>query len=405
MMKITKTIRNLVHIFCLVLIAFVQNVSWSQPTERTIEEIKLEAQSRADRGAYPMGGLDSQDVARALSLIKTRDRDDWAQGWSSVAQEYMQKAIQTSDPAISSQFYKRAWRLYYMAQWPVPNSEGKLQAYSNALKAYVLYAQSLRPQLSVVKIPFEGGYITGYLRLPVSSNPVPLILAISGLDSRKETVAESYSQILKHGVGFLALDGPGTGQAPIKVSQSAERMFSAVLDYLQTLPEVDHSRIIVSGVSFGGYWSSKLAVTQRARLLGSVSQSPPVDEFFSTKFLLQNTLGNKEYLFDLAPAFVNVFEGASSVEDLQRLMPAMSLKAQGLLSKPTPPMLIVAGAKDTQVPLSDIELLMRSGDSPRELWLNPTGGHLGRDKGGWTDPVIFSKVIIPWELRLIEQSR
>jgi hypothetical protein len=83
----------------------------------------------------------------------------------------------------------------------------------------------------------------------------------------------------------------------------------------------------------------------------------------------------------------------------------MSLKVQGLLDKPTTPMLVVGGAKDTQVPLSDLELLMRTGDVPKELWLNPRGGHLGRERLGWTDPVIFSKIIIPWELRLLDNLK
>jgi hypothetical protein len=83
----------------------------------------------------------------------------------------------------------------------------------------------------------------------------------------------------------------------------------------------------------------------------------------------------------------------------------MSLKKQGLLGKPTAPMLIVAGAKDTQTPIEDAELLLRSGDVPKDAWINPRGGHLGRESTGWIDPVIFTKVIIPWELRLIEQSR
>jgi pimeloyl-ACP methyl ester carboxylesterase len=231
-----------------------------------------------------------------------------------------------------------------------------------------------------------------------------MILAISGLDSRKETVADSYGEILSHGVGFIAVDSPGTGQAPVKVSLNAERMFSAVLDYLATLPQVDTQRIIVSGVSFGGYWASKLAFVERNRLMGSVAQSPPIDEFFSEKFLREGTMGNKEYLFDLAPAFINVFEGAQTVDDLARLMPAMSLKAMGLLSRSTPPMLVVGGVKDTQVPMVDLELLMRSGDMPKDAWINPLGGHLGREAKGWTDPVIFSKVIVPWELRLIEAS-
>ena len=35
------------------------------------------------------------------------------------------------------------------------------------------------------------------------------------------------------------------------------------------------------------------------------------------------------------------------------------------------------------------------GDVPKDAWINPSGGHLGREKNGWTDPVIFQKVIAP----------
>ena len=386
--------------------ACLQFDSWAQVAERTIDEVKQESLARAQRGAYPLGGLDPADVAQALDRIKTSDRDDWASGWSQVAERYMEQGRVAGSAAQAAMAYKKAWRLFYFAQWPVPNSPGKKVAYERALQAYLKYAESMDPPLEVVKIPFEGKTITGYLRFPKQAKePVPMILAISGLDSRKETVADSYEQILVKGVGFLAVDSPGTGQAPVKVSANAERMFSAVLDYLHQHPRVDRSRIIVSGVSFGGYWASKLAITEKARLLGSVAQSPPVDYFFSERFLREGTLGNREYLFDLAPAFINVFEGANTVDDLARLMPAMSLKAQNLLNKPTVPMLVVTGVKDTQVPISDIELLMRSGDVPKESWINPSGGHLGREARGWTDPVIFSRVIVPWELRLIEQSR
>jgi esterase/lipase len=380
--------------------------SHAQVRERTIEEIKIEAQARAERGAYPLGGLDPADVKEALSLIRTRDRDEWAKGWSTIAKRYMAAAAKAQTPAEASNAYKRAWRLYYFAQWPVPASAGKKEAYANALNAYLKYAQTLDPPLEVVKIPFEGTEIVGYLRLPKEAkSPVPLALAISGLDSRKETVAETYSEILKHGIGFFAVDSPGTGQAPIKVSPTADRMFSAVLDYLQQRPEIDKSRIFTHGVSFGGYWATKIAVTEQKRLIGSVAQSPPVDTFFSEKFLREGTLGNREYLFDLAPAFVNVFEGANTIDDLARLLPNMSLLKLGLLDQPAAPMLIVTGAKDTQVPMSEVDLLLRSGNAPKEAWINPAGGHLGREPRGWTDPVIFSKVILPWEVRLVEQTR
>ena len=62
-------------------------------------------------------------------------------------------------------------------------------------------------------------------------------------------------------------------------------------------------------------------------------------------------------------------------------------------------MLIISGALDTQVPISDTYLLLSSGDAPKEAWINPAGGHLGRQVKVWPDPVIFREVIIPWLTR------
>ena len=96
--------------------------------ERTIEEIKIEAQARAERGGYPLIGLDPADVREALSNIRTRDRDEWARAWSAVADRYYKAAATAPSPEERRKNYLRAWRLYYFAQWPVPASEGKKAA-------------------------------------------------------------------------------------------------------------------------------------------------------------------------------------------------------------------------------------------------------------------------------------
>ena len=392
-------------LFCIGLSCLI-NFAIGQVPERNIDELKLESQFRADKGAYPMGGISSEDAKEALSYIKTRERDDWAAGWGKVAEKYIAQAKSSTNNKEAGLAYRKAWRLYYMAQWPVPNSKGKQNAYDKAIAAYAEYAKTLTPELKVVKIPFENKTITAYVRMPNNVlGKVPMVLAISGLDSRKETVAEGYANILNYGIGLVVVDGPGTGQAPVKVSTTADRMFSAVLDYMYKMPEVDTSRILVSGVSFGGYWAAKLAFTEKDRIIASVSQSPPVHEFFSPEFLMNNTMGNREYLFDLAPAFINVFEGANSVADLAKIMPPMSLKTMGLLDKPAAPMFIVGGVKDTQVPISDLELLARSGKVPNYSWINPSGGHLGREIKGWTDPVILNQIIIPWEVNFFKNYK
>src|ERR1700719_965860 len=387
-------------VFCTSL--FCGTTIQAQQKERTLEEIKVEAVKRAENGMYPLIGLDPADVREAFSKINSTDNDEWAAGFSAVADRYMAEAkgTEASDPAKASALYVRAWRLYSFGRWPVPASAGKKLAYAKALEAFLAHARLQENPIEVVHIPFEGSEIIGYLRLPKNvKGPVPVVIAISGLDSRKEDLSENFGAILPFGVGFIGIDSPGTGQAPIKASETSERMFSRVIDYLQTRPEVDKTRIGVDGQSFGAYWATKLAILEHARVKAVVAQSPPAHATFQKDFLLEKTLGNREYLFGLVPALMSIYEGAKTVDDLAVIFPKMSLVSQGLLGKPTSPMLIIAGALDTQVPISDAYMILSSGDVPKEAWINPQGGHLGRQVKVWPDPVIFKQVIIPWLLR------
>jgi esterase FrsA len=386
-----------------VLTCFVSETVSAQTADRTIDEIKTETLARAQTGAYPALGIQPVDASDALGRIHSRDPDEWAAAWSAVADGYMAKAKSASDPKEADANFVRAWRLYYFGQWPAPTSAGKQVAYQRAIDAYLQHARYFDPPLEVVRIPFEGKEIVGYLRLPAKAQrPVPLVLAISGLDSRKETVAETYAAALAEGVGFFAVDSPGTGQAPRKADETSDQMYSRVLDYLSMRPEIDKNRILVHGQSFGAYWAAKLAHTESKRLAGAVAQSPPIHRTFQPDFF-RGRMYTREYLFDLLPASLFVY-GLKSADELIAFLPKMSLQAQGLLGKPTAPILVVGGTRDTQVPIDDLELLINSGSEPREAWINPAGGHMGRTATTWPDPVIFRQVILPWEVRRLNQK-
>ena len=367
--------------------------------DRTIDEIKIEAVHRAEVGQYPLIGLDPGDVKEAFNSIHTKDKDEWAAAFMGVADRYMNeaKSLEKTDPVKANADYIRAWRLYSFGRWPIPASAGKQRSYQKAIEAFLAHARFWDPPLEIVRIPFEGKEIIGYLRLPKNvTGPVPLVLAVNGLDSLKEDLSESFSAILPFGIGFLAVDGPGTGQNPIKVSENAERMLSRVLDYIATRPEIDKKRVATHGVSWGAYWATKMAIVERARLKGASAQSPPTDAFFQKDFLMNHLIGNREYLFDQVPALMAIFDNVKTVDEMAEVLPRMSLVKQGLLGKPMAPMLILAGVKDTQVPIDDIYLLLNKGDVPKTAWINPQGGHLGRQVGVWPDPRIFKEVIIPW---------
>jgi esterase FrsA len=383
----------------------VCNLSLAQEKrERTLDEIKAEAIHRAENGMYPLIGLDAGDVREAFASIHTTDKDEWAAAFMAVGDRYANeaKSIEKTDPAKANADYIRAWRLYSFGRWPIPASPGKQRSYEKAIEAFLAHARFWDPPLEIVRIPFEGKEIVGYMRLPKNAKgPVPLVIAVNGLDSRKEDLTENFAAVLPYGIGFLAVDGPGTGQSPIKVSETAERSLSRVLDYLQTRPEVDKTRIAIHGVSWGAYWATKMAIVERSRLKGASAQSPPVDTFFQRDFLMNSLLGNREYLFDQVPALMAIFDNVKTVDEMAEALPKMSLVKQGLLGKPMAPMLIMAGVLDTQVPISDIYLLLSQGDVPKTAWINPQGGHLGRQAKVWPDSAIFKQVIVPWLLKTL----
>ena len=375
--------------------------------ERTIDEIKTEAVHRAEVGQYPLIGLDPADVKEAFETIHTADKDEWAAGFMRVADKYFNeaKSLENTDAKKADADYIRAWRLYSFGRWPIPASPGKQRSYEKAIQAFLAHAKFYGTPLQVLHIPFEGKEIIGYLRLPDAKGPVPLVIAVNGLDSRKEDLTESFGAILPFGIGVLAVDGPGTGQNPIKVSETADRMLSKVIDYAQSRPEIDKTRIAIHGVSWGAYWATKMAIVERARLRGCSAQSPPIDHFFQKEFLMNNLLGNREYLFDQVPALMNILEGVHTIDEMGEFLPKISLVHQGLLGKPMAPMLVIAGVLDTQVPIDDEYLLLNKGDVPKEAWINPSGGHLGRQVGVWPDPKIFKQVIIPWLVKTLEPAQ
>jgi esterase FrsA len=382
----------------LAVIALVRDAHAQIAPPRTIDELKAETQARADRNAYPLIGIKPSDARAALADIKTLDRDEWAAAWSKVAARYETdaKAAEAAGRVKEAQeSYLMAWRLYSFARWPTPNSPGKQTAYTHALDAFAHHASLLDPAPTLVRIPFEGHEIVGWLRLPKGAHAAPLVLTISALDSRKEDNVERSDAFIQRGIATFSLDMPGTGQAPLKGDVASERMFSRALDYVATRPELDPKRVVVQGVSWSGYWAAKLGIVERDRLRGVVVQGGPIHHYFQPEWQTK-ALGTREYLFDLFPARASVY-GVTTLDEFLAYGPKMSLEAQGLIDHPSAPMLLVNGDHDTQVPIADLDLMLHSG-SPKDAWVNPGGAHTGRS-ADWPDGKIFAKVVAPWMAR------
>lgn len=369
--------------------------------QRTWPELKEAVQERANGQRYPLTGFDAREVQDILGRIQSLDRDEWARSWIVNGDLHMRKArdLERTSPKDASEGYLAAWRYYGFGAWPTQNSPEKKRAHALAAEAFRAHVR-LQPAMEVLRIPFEGKQITAYLHKPAGVVKPPVVLSVGGLDSYKEFIVEQYGPVyLKAGLAYVALDMPGTGEAPLKAEPGAERIFSRVIDALQARTDVDATRIGFQGVSWGGHWAARVAIAEPERIKAVVNWAGPVHSYFHRDWQLK-ALGTREYLFDLFAARAGVY-GVETLEDFLAYGPRMSI--QDSLTKPTPPMLLVNGQNDTQVPIEDLQAVLKNG-RPKLAWVNPQGGHLGRGRD-WPDGRIIEQVITPWFLTQLAPAR
>lgn len=361
---------------------------------RALAELKTELLRRVRNGLMPIAGVPEADALAVVDAMSTLERDAWAQAWAARGDLHLQRAdaLVETDPAAAGEAYRLAWRLFHFARWPVENTPFKRHVYPRALAAFRNYGRLLDPPLEMVRIPYDNQVITGYLRVPKTDRAAALVIGISGLDSRKEDVMALSRAYLARGIALLALDMPGTGEAPVALEPGAAEMFSAVLDWVAGRDDLDAGRVVVQGRSWSGYWAALLAVTERERLRGAVMHGGPIHHYFQPQWL-GPSLQSHEYLYDYLPATAALF-GVDTLEALLDAAPAHSLQTLGLLDRPAAPLLLVNGARDSQIPIADVELL-RSRYPDSAVWINPEGGHMGRSPD-WSGQRIFAEVIAPW---------
>ena len=372
---------------------------------RPLEEVKTETIRRAGK-LNPLDGIHPEDGLAVANALKSLDRDEWAAQWSKLGERAEADAgkLEKSGGEVKRvrELYLLAFNYFRIARYPCPISDATQKAYERSLACFKRAAKYFDPPLEIVEIPCEGKKLVGYLQVPRNIPRPRVLMHWGGVDGWKEDRTKAHPLMHEAGFAAFAVDMPGTGEHPFKYTDpKADRAFSAFIDYLLTRNDLDATRLGVWGGSYGAYWAAKLAHTEAKRIKAAVFHGGNAHHGFQPEWM-KPALTERASVAIFGP--IGLFQsrsramGVSSLEEFLEAAPKLSLLHQGLVDKPSAPLLCINGKLDDQAPVEDIYFLLEHG-SPKEARIFPKGAHMGRG-GGTTDEEIW-QLIIGWLKRRV----
>jgi pimeloyl-ACP methyl ester carboxylesterase len=354
----------------------------SSPNEiARVEELKANLHERLTAHKAPFHVGDPDAIRGAIDALTSTDPEHWAEVWSAAAAPYESRAREaetTGDAAGARDAYLNAYGLLHAGRFPSPVHPAKWDCYLRSVANFRAAGAYLRPPLEIVTLPFagrpdEGTEITFYIRRRATHAKRPVVIRWGGVDTWKEERTDYNEAMLEAGFAAINIDMPGVGQSPVLGSVDAERQYLPLFDWIRTQPDLDADRVVLIGMSYGGYWATKLAHTFPDRIAAAVNWGGGIDRFFTREWNLRSASA-KSYLMDLSLTRARTV-GAASYEEYIEKVAGFSLVAQGVLDRPHAPMLIVNGRDDEQVPFDDMLVLLQHGQ-PKAARFFP-GGHMG----------------------------
>lgn len=345
---------------------------------RSLEDAKAWMLDRAVRSIHPMNNLEADDVRAVLERLEGLDPVRWAAAWRDAGEAAWETAAATGDPAARRQAYLRADGFFFLGRFPSPNHPDKLACAGRERDAYLAAGELFDPPLTRVTVPFagapgDGDEVVFYYRRPPGVARPPVLVMWGGVDAWKEQMTAASDLALAAGIATIAVDGPGTGESPVHGVPDADRQFLPVLDWVAAREDLDGARVGLLGRSFGGYWATKLAHVVPERIVAAVNWGGGAHFMFQPEWIRRSRHPDS-YLMELVETRMRML-GVDTEDDYVKAFARLSLLDQGLLDRPSAPLLLVNGRGDTQCPVADIDLLVGHG-SPKTVRLFP-GGHMG----------------------------
>ncbi|TWB46424.1 esterase FrsA [Rhizobium sp. ERR 922] len=252
-----------------------------------------------------------------------------------------------------------------IASWPGWTAE-RLKAYWEAQKLFEVLLFAIAPSVNLIaekiRIDVPGDVVNAFAVFPEGSGKEPAVLMTNGLEGSIQELLLPTLNYRNMGIAVIAIEMPGTFSYSRPMSLDSEIIYRKVIDRLVEHPRIDKERFGIFGVSFGAYWSTRMAAVDK-RLRAVVSNGGPYHRSFSVK----TTFGLPEIILSTMSSTLR----AKNKLDLGRKLHALSIRH--LYKRITQPLLAINGADDTLLSSQDTIDLVREANGT--LLLYPGDDH------------------------------
>jgi len=239
-----------------------------------------------------VGAATNAECLYAASRIDVRDGESWIREWAELAERVEKQAQESLDGGhkISARTgFLRASNYYRTAEYGTPPNHPRFHPlWKKSVECFSEAAKLFDPPIEKVVINFEGKQLPGYLWRPDASNTLrPTLIAAGGNDtSLEELVFICGLDAVQRGYNFFAFEHHGHRGAvhlyeDFVKQANYETLYGVALDWLMKQPGIDE-RIALTGFSFGGYVSARVA-TYEKRVKAVIPSSPLIDLDVMTK--------------------------------------------------------------------------------------------------------------------------
>lgn len=291
-----------------------------------------------------------------LDTVMGYHSGNWTYEWTKLGMLHQKRSHKLKGEAAADEMFN-ASLCFSIAGYPhLKNDRLATQAQVLASNAYAEASKKTSYIVKRIEVPYQNKKIVAHLHLTSTEKPQPVVMVSAGLDSLQTDLWSLFrDHLAKKNIAMLTVDMPSIGHnVHWNLTEDSSCLHQVVLNELYSIPWVDHHRVGLIGLRFGGNAMVRLSFMEQDKIKACVSLGAPIHDVLSSPAKLKQM--PKMYLDVLAS---RLGKSAVDINSLAGQLMAWSLKVQGILSnrKTRVPILAMSLENDPVSPFSDNQLV------------------------------------------------